>query len=403
MVYSSLDQFKIASLISLEFIGIDLSVANFLLASLVTIFVFQSLVRYAYDFVIFVWGTKNGYLEIKKLVKNFLKGDLDLDFPEEKSCIIYLKKDKVNFLGFQIWQSPEKSDVNFYVKKDRVKINSSLPRVVVKTFFNNLITISSFLITPPKSLGKISMLSWFVNQYEESTFIIGCILAEVFMLGIALLGFLLIYIVCKKDTFFVKEVLPYFKKLSPMRKLILGSFTVFTAIPNKFWINVKIHFISVFIISATIYFLGLIFPFLFFCYIIYLILCFESLIFGLLYENSEYFRKFINYLLFGSSDEPFAANYLYWFWGNMWKQASRKVGPIVAGAAVVEAKRQYENKEKNEYADKHTEQASTNTKEGFKDPNEIAEYHKDRRDEWVQENGSVTKIMKTIEDWWNAS
>ena len=280
---------------------------------------------------------------------------------------------------------------------------TSLPGVAVKTFFNNLITISSFSITPPNSLGKISMLSWFVNQYEESMFIIGCILAGVFMLVIALLGFLFIYIVYKKDTFFVKEVLPYFKKLSPMRKLILGSFTVFTAIPNKFWINVKIHFIFVFIISAIIYFLGLIFPFLFFCYIIYLILCFESLIFGLLYENSEYFRKFINYLLFGSSDDAFAADYFYWFWGNVWQQAGRKAGPAIAGAAAVEAKRQHENKEKNEYADKHTEQAGTNTKEGFKDPNERAEYHKDKRDEWVQENGTVTKVMKTIEDWWNAS
>ena len=107
------------------------------------------------------------------------------------------------------------------------------------------------------------------------------------------------------------------------------------------------------------------------------------MIFGLLYENSEYFKKFINSLLFGSSDEPFAADYFYWFWGNMWQQAGRKAGPAIAGAAAVEAKRQHENKEKNEYADKHTEQASSNTKERFKNPNERAEYHKDRRDEWV--------------------
>jgi hypothetical protein len=127
------------------------------------------------------------------------------------------------------------------------------------------------------------------------------------------------------------------------------------------------------------------------------------LIFGLLYENSEYYRKFINYLLFGSSDEPFAADYFYWFWGNMWQQAGRKAGPAIAVAAAVEAKRQDENREKMAYADKRTEQASTNTKERFKDPNERAEYYKDRLDEWVQENGTVTKVMKTVQDWWNAS
>ena len=280
---------------------------------------------------------------------------------------------------------------------------TSLPGVAVKTFFNNLITTSSFLIISPKSFGKISMLSWFVNQYEDSIFFITFILAEVFMLVIALLGFLFIYIVYKKDTFFVKKVLPYFKKLSPVRKLIFGSFTLFTAIPNKFWINVKIHFIFVFIISAIIYFLGLIFPFLFFCYFIYLILCFESLIFGLLYETSEYFRQFINYLLFGSSDEPFAADYFYWFWGNMWRQAGKKAAPLVAGVMAIETKRQQENKERTQYADKQTELASSDTKKGFETPNERAEFHAAKRDEWTYEHGTVTLAIKTIEDLSKAS
>lgn len=44
MVFSPLDQFKIAPLITFQFAGIDLSVTNFLLASLVTIFVLQSFV-----------------------------------------------------------------------------------------------------------------------------------------------------------------------------------------------------------------------------------------------------------------------------------------------------------------------------------------------------------------------
>lgn len=44
MVYSPLDQFKIAPLISFQFIGIDLSITNFLLVSLLTLFVIQSFV-----------------------------------------------------------------------------------------------------------------------------------------------------------------------------------------------------------------------------------------------------------------------------------------------------------------------------------------------------------------------
>lgn len=44
MVYSPLDQFKIAPLISLQIAGLDLSFTNFTLAALVTLFVIQTLV-----------------------------------------------------------------------------------------------------------------------------------------------------------------------------------------------------------------------------------------------------------------------------------------------------------------------------------------------------------------------
>ena len=44
MIFSPLDQFKIAPIITLQIAGIDLSVTNFLLASLVTLFVLQSFV-----------------------------------------------------------------------------------------------------------------------------------------------------------------------------------------------------------------------------------------------------------------------------------------------------------------------------------------------------------------------
>jgi ATP synthase subunit 6 len=44
MVYSPLDQFKIAPLISLQVAGLDLSFTNFTLAALVTLFVIQSIV-----------------------------------------------------------------------------------------------------------------------------------------------------------------------------------------------------------------------------------------------------------------------------------------------------------------------------------------------------------------------
>ena len=74
-------------------------------------------VRYVDDFIIFVWGTKNDCLDITELVGKFLKSQLALDLSKEKTKITYLKKDKAEFLGFQLWQSPgkifsSKNDVN---------------------------------------------------------------------------------------------------------------------------------------------------------------------------------------------------------------------------------------------------------------------------------------------------
>lgn len=49
MIFSPLDQFKIAPIITLQFAGIDLSVTNFLLASLLTLFMLQSFVHLLKD------------------------------------------------------------------------------------------------------------------------------------------------------------------------------------------------------------------------------------------------------------------------------------------------------------------------------------------------------------------
>ena len=108
------------------------------------------------------------------------------------------------------------------------------------------------------------MFSWFLEQPGDSVLVKICLFSWSLMFVTSLLGLSWIYIIYKKDTFFVNKVIPYFKKLSPIRKLVFGSFTVFSAIPNKFWVNARIPFIVTFVLSAAIYYLGLIFPFFFF-------------------------------------------------------------------------------------------------------------------------------------------
>jgi retron-type reverse transcriptase len=93
-------------------------------------------VRHINDFIIFVWGTKNDCIEIRKRVKNFLKSNLELNLNLDKTHITHLKKNKANFLGFQLWQSPTKlysTKKNVNVVIDRNRINSKLKRASMQT------------------------------------------------------------------------------------------------------------------------------------------------------------------------------------------------------------------------------------------------------------------------------
>jgi hypothetical protein len=148
--------------------------------------------------------------------------------------------------------------------------------------------------------------------------------------------------------------------------------------------------------------MGFVFPILLFCYIMYLVLCLQSLIFAILYENFDYFKRFSNWVIFGASEEPFASEYFKWFWGNMFKKAGEKAASAAAAAAAIEAKRQHENAKKLAYADKQTDKAD-GTNEGFKTPQNRADFHTDRRDEWVEENGSVTWVIKKAREFFSGS
>lgn len=292
------------------------------------------------------------------------------------------------------------SEKKIILLDDFQKANSAfLSKTSVISFFNNLVTFSSFLILPPNGFGKFNMFSWFYNHSEDLLFIKILIFTYVFMLLISIFGFYFIYCVYKKDNFFVNKVIPYFKTLSFTRKILFGSFTLFKAIPNKFWINVKIHVAFVFLISILLYFLGFIFPLLFFFYFMYLVFCFESILFGLMYKYSVHFRSKTNLLLFGGSHEPFAEEYFHWFWGNMFfNQGAKKGAPFIAALTAIELQRKRENQQKIAYADDQTDLAVKTSEVKFKTPQEVSEFHVAKQREWVMENGTVTKVLQVCSD-----
>ena len=124
---------------------------------------------------------------------------------------------------------------------------------------------SSFCSVYPAGPGKFSMVSWFVSQESETlTLLYACALAEIILIFVGILGFVCLFVVLKRDNFFLNEVLPFFSKLDIYRKFMLANFTLLAAIPNRFWINSQINFIPLFLMSCFIYYLGFIFPILFF-------------------------------------------------------------------------------------------------------------------------------------------
>lgn len=93
-------------------------------------------VRYADDFIVFVWGKNSDCIDIKKKISDFLKGELALSLSDRKTTITNLKKNSIKFLGFDFWQgSPfyfsTKKDINPLGKIDRIKMNSKFRGAIV--------------------------------------------------------------------------------------------------------------------------------------------------------------------------------------------------------------------------------------------------------------------------------
>lgn len=103
-------------------------------------------VRYADDFILFVWGRNMDCVDIKKKISDFLKGELALTLSDKKISINNLKKNSVKFLGFDLWQGnpfylSNMRNLNPIGNIDRVNMESQfrgsiVPRTHLKVTFD---------------------------------------------------------------------------------------------------------------------------------------------------------------------------------------------------------------------------------------------------------------------------
>jgi len=252
----------------------------------------------------------------------------------------------------------------------------------------------------PSSIGKFSILNWILSIIHLVYFLF--LEAELTLIVLAVIGFYT-YVLNEENSSLVNEFSIIFNKLPYSNRFFLGLFTLTFAIPNKWWVNNNIKGFLLFILISFILVLGFVFPFIFLLYFVYLFLIIESFFFGLFYEKSEYFRSSLNYLLFGNSSHPFASIYFQFFWGNMFTQAGRKLGPAAAAATTVFVQREREIRQRDTFGDRQVRLAYECSEKSpnpfFNSAEEVRQYKKACEKDWTLNNGTVTKLELILNNY----
>jgi heme/copper-type cytochrome/quinol oxidase subunit 3 len=247
--------------------------------------------------------------------------------------------------------------------------------------------------TLPLATSKLQVLTWCFKVINK--LYVYFMQAEVMLIITAVLGFFLLTVVRKKKDPLLGKLARLYVKLPSINKFLLVLFTIFVAIPNKFWINNKINGFPAFLIATSVLMMGYVYPILFCCYFMYFSLMLESFIFGLFYEYVSWFSSATNMLLFGNSNHKIAPEYFLFFWGKMFKAALKKFGSTgVATTAAFSAsvmQRNVEIREREEWACRKVDQSVQHGKITFKDVGELDAFRSKKAEEWTRENGLITK------------
>ena len=99
----------------------------------------------------------------------------------------------------------------------------------------DLVISSDLPLTPT----RFSILKWGILMFEH--FFVYFLKAEMFLVGLAFLGSYFFLFRDKKTNVFFKKLFFVLNELSFPNKLFLGFFTLFNAIPNKWWVNNEIN------------------------------------------------------------------------------------------------------------------------------------------------------------------
>ena len=142
------------------------------------------------------------------------------------------------------------------------------------------------------------------------------IFAELFLVFVSniFLGLYLIY-EARKNPDFIFNNLEKFWSLPLRNQIPLFLFTVSIAVPNRVLINNSIKGIYLYFFMVVYLFLGFIEPLLWIIFLQYVYIIYFSWVFAYFYETFEWFREWVNILLF-ENNISLAKKYFNFFWGN---------------------------------------------------------------------------------------
>lgn len=189
----------------------------------------------------------------------------------------------------------------------------------INVYWWGSIGTSSSTLPPLLNKGKFSAISWMLTQISNSEFLILSfyVLMDLFLIGVSLAIFFLLYYINNKIKNEVNNILKFFFDLPIMNKLFLFGFTISFGIPNRIFVNHGINSYLMFFILTCLFFITDELPLVTLALVFYFFLALESVLFAYLYKNSvNNFQKFINTYLFASNRE-FAKKYFNFFFGNM--------------------------------------------------------------------------------------
>lgn len=92
-------------------------------------------VRYADDLLLGIWGSKKDAIKLREEIEIFLRENLDLELSIERTKITHASKEKVQFLGYDIYSSTPKGS---FFAKGHVKKRASHASIYIDAPYNTL-------------------------------------------------------------------------------------------------------------------------------------------------------------------------------------------------------------------------------------------------------------------------